>query len=343
MSENVQASQNRERTQSLFDILINNSKNETENSSYIQQQQQQVPVTQQPSDSSAITSSLIENLLTEYLISLPTSLEEFYKIMGEIYVSEILKQCPHISSPVELMKETLLGRFNNNSDGTPNRSFLNGMIRHILQSNLQTNANNPVESQVMRNMMYREPEQPQAAPLQRSESTPDYAMASNSVMSSLIQNSKPEDHPLKLNIPKAKPVIINSQSERKRDAKANKIKAEVVSESKPEFLQNRVNKPKINGRHSDSDSKIEKIADNESLIEKAKRLLNLRRSVIQKEFIKNHKRVKQSDNCEVRIASDNHENGTTDGSKLGYQRISSSATSDTIRDIFEEILESIIR
>lgn len=187
MSENLLNNQSRDRTQSLFDILINTSRNDTENSSYMQQQHAPASV-ENNTESSAITSSLIENLLTEYLISLPTSLEEFYKIMGEIYVGEILKQCPQINSPVELMKETLLGRFNN-SEGTNNRSFLNTMIRHILQSNLQTINSNPLESQVMRNMMCREQNTPQVPQFVKSNSTPELRAAHNPVISSLMQDN----------------------------------------------------------------------------------------------------------------------------------------------------------
>lgn len=161
MSENIIANQARERTQSLFDMLINNSRNETENSSYMHHHQhqhqhhQQMMNQQQPAnisreEGSAITSSFIENLLTEYLISLPSSLEEFYKIMGEIYVAEILKRCPTISSPVELMKETLLGRFNNTSEDGSSKAIFSTMIKNILQSNAQSANASQLESQVIK-------------------------------------------------------------------------------------------------------------------------------------------------------------------------------------------------
>jgi hypothetical protein len=351
MSENVLGGQSRERTQSLFDMLINNSKNETENSSYIQAQQQaqqqqaqsQQPPTQSPVDTSGITSSLIENLLTEYLISLPTSLEEFYKIMGEIYVSEILKQCPHIQSPVELMKETLLGRFNNSGDGAANKSFLNSMIRHILQSNLQTAQSNPLESQVMRNMMYRDPQTPQAAQFVKSNSAPDYPMSVNPVISSLIQNSAREESPHKLNIPKAKPVNITQLSTKKRDLKVSKLKAEATSSSKPISGPISMQKPSLIPKTVTSELKTNKILDNESLIEKAKRLLRQRRAVIQKQYDENHKRAKTSDNCEMRVSSSSQVQNPPDELKPSHNKVNSSATSDTIRDIFNEILENIIR
>lgn len=74
MSESVDLNyNNRSQTFSLFDLLINNKRNN-------QNMQNN------------LSSSLIENLLTDYLISLPSSLEEFYKIMGEIYVAEIMRQ-----------------------------------------------------------------------------------------------------------------------------------------------------------------------------------------------------------------------------------------------------------
>lgn len=225
MSENVLGNQSRERTQSLFDMLINNSRNDTENSSYVQNQHQQhLNQLREQNENAVITSSFIENLLTEYLISLPTSLEEFYKIMGEIYVGEILKQCPHIGSPVELMKETLLGRINN-TDGNGNKSFLNNMIRHILQSNLQSHNSNPFESQVMRNMMYREPAvQSSMTQLGRTNSAPEYTMMMNPTMSSLIQTKEEQETPKKLNAPKIKPSNdFPPPVAKKRDLKASKI------------------------------------------------------------------------------------------------------------------------
>lgn len=92
-------------------------------------------------DSSTLCSSIIENLLTEYLISLPSSLDEFYKVMGEIYVSEILKQYPAFKSPIELMRETLLGR--SSSENAPgNTRILNALIQNILHQR-QAQSNEP--------------------------------------------------------------------------------------------------------------------------------------------------------------------------------------------------------
>eukprot|EP00343_Euplotes_focardii_P012626 CAMPEP_0205833206 /NCGR_PEP_ID=MMETSP0206-20130828/49028_1 /ASSEMBLY_ACC=CAM_ASM_000279 /TAXON_ID=36767 /ORGANISM="Euplotes focardii, Strain TN1" /LENGTH=391 /DNA_ID=CAMNT_0053139395 /DNA_START=653 /DNA_END=1828 /DNA_ORIENTATION=- len=54
-------------------------------------------------------SSGLENLLTEYLLNMPVFLDEFYKVIGELYVAELLKQRPEIGGPSQLMKELLLG------------------------------------------------------------------------------------------------------------------------------------------------------------------------------------------------------------------------------------------
>lgn len=106
MNENMNFGiQSGNRISSLFDMLLQKNKN----NSQIQNNVVNQPQNQNENREAIESSSLIENLLTEYLISLPSSLEEFYKVMGEIYVAEILKQCPHIGSPAELMKLTLLG------------------------------------------------------------------------------------------------------------------------------------------------------------------------------------------------------------------------------------------
>jgi len=61
------------------------------------------------SSGAAEPSMSFEGLLSDYVLSLPTSIDEFYKVMGELYVREILNQRPDLQSPSQLMKELLLG------------------------------------------------------------------------------------------------------------------------------------------------------------------------------------------------------------------------------------------
>ena len=51
-----------------------------------------------------------ESELIDYLMSLPSSIDEFYKIIGEHYVSEIMRSTPEIQSPTQLMRELITGR-----------------------------------------------------------------------------------------------------------------------------------------------------------------------------------------------------------------------------------------
>lgn len=80
--------------------------------------------------------------------------------------------------------------------------------------------------------------------------------------------------------------------------------------------------------------------DNESLIEKAKRLLNQRRAVIRKQYEENHKRIKTTEDCEPRESSEKPKINVPDS--LKPNNIKSSETTDTIRDIFNEIIENMI-
>mmetsp|Transcript_19074 Transcript_19074/g.21962 ORF Transcript_19074/g.21962 Transcript_19074/m.21962 type:complete len:276 (+) Transcript_19074:550-1377(+) len=77
--------------------------------------------------------SVFENLLVEYLINLPSSLEEFYKIMGELYVTEILKIRTDIKNPLQLMKELLLGRKQSNVFDVSSQNFINAMLEEAMQ------------------------------------------------------------------------------------------------------------------------------------------------------------------------------------------------------------------
>lgn len=70
----------------------------------------------------------LETILLEYLLSLPTCLDEFYKVLGELYVAEILKYRPDIGSPVQLMKELLLGRLNTNHSETHGADIVSAMM-----------------------------------------------------------------------------------------------------------------------------------------------------------------------------------------------------------------------
>jgi hypothetical protein len=155
MSEIVDTNNyNRNRTYSIFDLLLNNKTRDSANHIHKNlRNMQSVDDKRDGSESSNFSSSILENLLTEYLISLPSSLDEFYKIMGEIYVSELLRQYPQIGSPTELMKKTLLGNRGNDSVNNSS-SIINALLQHVLQINTQQKKGlNPIESDLMRKLL----------------------------------------------------------------------------------------------------------------------------------------------------------------------------------------------
>ena len=83
MSENLNGNnQNENGSTSLFDTLLQKGKGESNIQSNPQHSSSPPIMNRDPLEST----SLIENMLTEYLITLPSSLEEFYKVMGELYV-----------------------------------------------------------------------------------------------------------------------------------------------------------------------------------------------------------------------------------------------------------------
>lgn len=159
MSESVDLNyNNRNQTFSLFDLLINNKRNNQNMQNNLGLGHFINDPNKDASDTSNLSSSLIENLLTDYLISLPSSLEEFYKIMGEIYVAEIMRQCPSISSPTELMKQTLLGNHSTHSNGLNTGNILNTLVHHILQLNRRPDTGvNTLESDIMRKLLAENP------------------------------------------------------------------------------------------------------------------------------------------------------------------------------------------
>lgn len=137
---------------SLIDLLMNNRRPNPTPHMNGYQNSRPSSRNRANSETSNLSSSIIENFLTEYLISLPSSLDEFYKIMGEIYVAEILRQCPEIKSPTQLMKETLLG--NHGSTGQNSKNIISILLQHILQANQGSPQKlNPAESDVMRSLL----------------------------------------------------------------------------------------------------------------------------------------------------------------------------------------------
>ena len=159
MSENIDLNNsNKDQTFSLFDLLINNRRQNPNVQNNMGLGQFLSDPIRDASESSNLSSSLIENLLTDYLISLPSSLEEFHKIMGEIYVAEIMRQCPSISSPTELMKQTLLGNHVSQSNGMSTGNVMNTLVQHILQLNRRPDTGiNTLESDIMRKLLSENP------------------------------------------------------------------------------------------------------------------------------------------------------------------------------------------
>lgn len=142
MSESIPLNPASERTFSIFDVLINSRRNNGGNSLG----NLNGGINRDQTDSSNQTSTLLENLITEYLISLPSSLDEFYKVMGEIYVQEILKLYPSYRSPVDLMRETLLGPNSSLNNSQNNARIMNALIQHFSQSRQSNNIANLFEN-----------------------------------------------------------------------------------------------------------------------------------------------------------------------------------------------------
>ena len=79
-------------------------------------------------------------------MNLPSSIDEFYKIIGEYYVSEIMKSRPDIHSPTQLMKELISGK----STPSENQLDINALIRQMMEQasithNEQSNEINKLE------------------------------------------------------------------------------------------------------------------------------------------------------------------------------------------------------
>lgn len=142
MSDSVPLNSNNERTFSIFDVLLNNRRSSGGNSQGIQGN----GVHRDAGDNENLSSSLLENLITEYLISLPSSLDEFYKVMGEIYVQEILKLYPAYRSPVDLMRETLLGPNSSLNNSQNNARIMSALLQHFSQARQTSNVVNLFEN-----------------------------------------------------------------------------------------------------------------------------------------------------------------------------------------------------
>jgi len=82
--------------------------------------------------SSLEPSKSLENLLAECLFNMPSCLDEFYKVMGELYVGEILKHRTDLENPNQLMKELLLGN-NTVTSQQQNSNFISAMMAQAAQ------------------------------------------------------------------------------------------------------------------------------------------------------------------------------------------------------------------
>lgn len=173
-------------------------------------------------------SSSIENMLTEYLISLPTCLEEFYKVMGELYVSEILKYRPDIDSPVQLMKELLLGRLNVTNGELRTNNLVAAMMEQAARENETQNLEqNPVEAELL-NCLLEDSLKRDITSNLRSFEPPVYNDDQNMVDPQLETSSLKElGTPEVANEPKQSPPTPNSKAEiKKRDYKAEQKELE---------------------------------------------------------------------------------------------------------------------
>lgn len=260
MSETVDLnSYNRNRTFSIFDLLLNSRRS----SINMANAPMNPPMTPEPhrenTDSSTLSSALIENLLTEYLISLPSSLDEFYKIMGEIYVAEILRQCPGIKSPTELMKRTLLGNFNTAESNQNNKSIINSLIHHILQLNTRQNRGlNPLESDIMRRLL-----------VDNNRSKPTAFTRTENLPEGPIFQS--------LQVPRAYPSSEENKTHTVSPPKPQKSpKKAVVKQENKRTEQKLVSTPVSDSLPSSKGADAHRILDHEPLMERAKRLLKKR-------------------------------------------------------------------
>lgn len=98
----------------------------------------------------------IESVLFEYLLSLPTCLDEFYKVLGELYVSELLKNRPDIGSATHLMKELLLGRFNSAQPETFGPEIVATMMEQAAMEDSRINMHQNLSETGILNMLLQE-------------------------------------------------------------------------------------------------------------------------------------------------------------------------------------------
>lgn len=114
-------------------------------------------------------SSTFENLLADYVFGLPASLDEFYKVMGELYVSEILKHRSDLQTPSELMKELLLGASQSNLDKIDTNVVKDLMKMATHESNLQDTLLSATETQLAENLLQLHLNRDFMVPSQKSE------------------------------------------------------------------------------------------------------------------------------------------------------------------------------
>lgn len=137
-------------------------------------------------------------------------------------------------------------------------------------------------------------------------SPPETIMSNPNVMSTLIQESKPEPSPQKVSVAKIKQSSQPSAPTKKRDAKENELKAEEDAE-RPKHHQ-KPNKKEAKAKEKESDVQPNRIMDNESLIEKAKRLLKKTAANFKRNLEENNKRAKTGESSEVIVNSTDKDN-----------------------------------
>lgn len=261
MSESVNLNNyNRIQNYSIFDLLLNNRRNNMHLGTQQETRNQASDLLDSGIDPNQASSNLIETLLTEYLISLPSSLDEFYKIMGEIYVAEILRQCPNIRGPTELMKHTLLGSHHIPSNDQGYKNIIDSLVQHIMSLNLRQNRGmNPLESDLMRMLLTENaPPQPQSVP----ETPPPATQSPKSTLKipRMFGESEESKNPKK------------SYSKIQRKTKENVLRKQESKQCEPQL-----NPPALNDvTMSSGDKGAHEILTHESLMERAKRLLKSR-------------------------------------------------------------------
>ena len=144
---NLQASGNDQSNPSLIDFLLQEQKKTRSNSS-------DLPNLNFTGNQNSIEpSSGLESLLTDYLLSMPSCLDEFYKVMGELFVNELLKQRNDLDNPFQLMKELLVGKLQRNEEYCNSNIISSMLAQAVADSKAENSVPQQIESDFLQNML----------------------------------------------------------------------------------------------------------------------------------------------------------------------------------------------